>query len=264
MTMLLNGATRLHVIVGDPIAQVRSPAGMTEAMAARGHNAVMMPIHVTSDDLAGFLTGASLARNLDGIIVTVPHKFACYRFCTEASDRAHFLKAVNILRRTPNGGWMGEMLDGMGFVGAIRAAGCRPEGQRALLIGAGGAASAIGLELLEAGVRELAIHDLDTARRDTLIHRLAETGKAPVVAGSSDPTGFDLVANATPAGMKDGDPLPVQVEHLQPHMFVGCVITAPAVSPLVAAARRIGCASSVGRDMYAAEQAMMLEFLLGN
>ena len=261
--MLVNGATRLHVIVGDPIAQVRSPAGMTEALTARGRNAVVVPIHVSTDDLAGFLAGMDRVRNLDGIIVTVPHKFACYRHCTEASDRAHFLRAVNILRRTPDGGWRGEMFDGMGFVGAIRKGGCRPEGLRALLVGAGGAASAIGLELLANGVRELAVHDIDAGRRDTLIRRLAETGKAPVLAGSADPSGFDLIANATPAGMQPGDPLPVQVRHLAPHMFVGCVITAPAVSPLIEAARRVGCATSVGGEMYAAEQGLMLEFLLG-
>lgn len=260
--MMLNGATRLHVIVGDPIAQVKSPAGMTQALEALGRNAVVVPIHVTPDDLSAFLTGLGLARNLDGIIVTVPHKFACYRHCTTASDRAHFLGAVNILRRTQDGGWYGEMLDGLGFVSAVRAKGYDPRGKRALLLGAGGAASAIALALLEAGVRELAIHDIDTSRRDTLVRRLADSHPTPVFAGSTDPRGFELVANATPAGMRPEDPLPVEIEHLQPHMFVGCVITAPAVSPVAAAARAIGCATSVGGDMYLAEQKMMLDFLL--
>jgi shikimate dehydrogenase len=116
MTVTVDGATRLHIIVGDPIAQVRSPAGMTQAFAKLSRNAVVVPIHVSAENLQSFLAGVSLAQNVDGIIVTIPHKFACYDFCTTASDRARFLRAVNILRRTPGGGWFGEMFDGLGFV----------------------------------------------------------------------------------------------------------------------------------------------------
>jgi shikimate dehydrogenase len=262
MTVAVNGATRLHIIVGDPIAQVQSPAGMTQAFAALGRNAALVPIHVSPADLPELLKSVGCARNLDGIVVTIPHKFACYQFCTSATERAHFLGAVNIMRRAPEGGWFGEMLDGPGFVGAIRAKGCRPEGLRALLIGAGGAGTAIALGLIEAGVRELAIHDTDAARRDALISRLAAKLKTPVIAGASDPAGFELIANASPAGMTAGDPFPVEPARLTPEMFVGCVITSPAVSPIVQAARRIGCKTSVGGDMYAAEQQLMLDFLL--
>jgi shikimate dehydrogenase len=70
------------------------------------------------------------------------------------------------------------------------------------------------------------------------------------------------VANATPAGMKAGDPLPVDVAKLAPSTFVGCVITAPAISPLVEAARRIGCPTSTGTEMYNALQSSMVDFLL--
>lgn len=260
--MIVNGATRVYIIVGDPIAQVKAPTGMTQAFAAGGHNAVMIPIHIAPADLAAFVGAAGRVQNLDGIIATIPHKFACYKLCSSATERAHFLGTANIMRRAPGGGWFGEMLDGPGFVGGIRAKGCKPEGARALLVGAGGAGSAIALGLVDAGVRELAIHDTDTARRDALIGRFAGKFKTPVVAGSSDPSGFDLIANATPAGMKPGDPFPVAVDRLTPNMFVGCVITAPAVSPIVAAAQKIGCKTSVGGDMYDAAQQLMLDFLL--
>lgn len=262
MSLAVNGATRLHIIVGDPIAQVKSPAGMSASFAARGLNALCVPIHVSPEELPGFLQGVDGARNLDGVIVTIPHKFACYAHCASATERAHFLGAVNVLRRANDGGWFGEMLDGLGFVGAVLGANYDPVGQRALLAGAGGAGCAIALALVEAGVRELAIHDADITRRDKLIRRLQEKTRTPIVAGSPDPTGFDLIANATPAGMKPGDPYPVDVTRFTPDMFVGCVITAPAVSPMVEAARRIGCKTSVGGDMYAAEQQLMLDFLL--
>ena len=258
-----DGATRLYVIVGDPIAQVKSPGGMTRGFAARGHNAVLVPAHVTPQDLPGLLAGVSLARNLDGIIVTIPHKFACAAHCTELSPRAQFLGAVNIIRRTASGGWYGDMLDGLGFVAAIRAKGPEPNGKTALLIGAGGAGSAIALALVDAGVAALAIHDADHGRRDALIKRLQSRGKAPVSIGSTDPTGFDLVANATPMGMNPGDPFPLDVANLSPQAFAACVITQPVPAPWIVAANVRGCASSHGVDMYHAEQAMMLEFLLG-
>ena len=260
----LSGATRLYVIVGDPIAQVKSPNGVTRALEARGRDAVVVPIHVTPADLDAFVQGASLARNLDGIIVTVPHKFGMYAHCAAATERAHFLRSVNILRRLPDGGWHGEMFDGLGFVGAQKAAGCVLEGRRALLVGAGGAGCAIALALQDAGVAELAIHDSDAARRDSLRQRLADRpgGKLPLV-GSDDPTGFDVIANATPAGMRAGDAPPVQLDKLTPAMFVGDVITAPEVTPLLAAARAIGCGTQTGIGMFRAELDMMVEFLLG-
>lgn len=262
MELNITGATRLNVIIGDPIAQVKSPAGMTRAFAARGHDGVLVPVQVGVETLGAFLAVADELKNLDGIIVTVPHKFACYRHCRSATPRGDFLGAVNILRRRPEGGWHGEMVDGQGFVGAVRANGGKPEGARALLVGAGGAGSAIALALIEAGVRELALHDADTKRRDDLVGRLNGLGKGQVIVGSSDPTGFDIVANATPAGMKAGDPLPVDAAKLTPAMFVGCVITQPVVSPLIEAARKIGCKTSTGSQMYEALQKSMVDFLL--
>ena len=200
---------------------------------------------------------------MDGIVVTIPHKFACAAHCTDLSPRSKFLGAVNIIRRTAEGGFYGDMLDGLGFVAAIRGKGGEPRGMRALLIGAGGAGSAIALALVDNGVASLAIHDEDHARRDTLIQSLQSLGKAPVTSGSSDPAGFQLVANASPAGMRAGDPHPIDVSKLSPATFAACVITQPDPAPWLVAARHRGCACSNGVDMYHAEQAMMLDFLLG-
>ncbi len=262
MASTLTGATRLYVIVGDPIAQVKAPGGMTAAFATRGHDGVLVPVQVSVEDLASFLAIADRLKNLDGIVVTVPHKFSCYSHCATTTDRARFIGAVNIMRRRAEGGWHGEMVDGLGFIGAVRAKGFDPKGKRALLIGAGGAGSAIAQALLAAGVRELALHDADTGRRDALIARLNNMGAGRAVAGSPDPSGYDLVGNATPAGMQARDPLPIDVAKPAPSTFVGCVITVPAASPMIDAARALGCTTSTGTDMYGALQGAMLDFLL--
>ncbi|WFU43335.1 shikimate dehydrogenase [Bradyrhizobium sp. CB82] len=262
ISLNLTGATRLNIIVGDPVAQVKSPAGVTQAFVDRGYDGILVPVQVDSDHLKALLTTATDIRNLDGIIVTVPHKFACYEFCASSTDRARLLGSVNIMRRRREGGWHGDHVDGLGFVGAVRANGYDPAGKRAILVGAGGAGSAIAMALVEAGVRALSIHDSDAARRDRLIAKLKSLGRAEIGPGSADPSGFDLVANATPLGMKADDPLPLDVSKLNAGMFVGCVITNPAISPLVEAARRLGCRTSTGSEMYNALQSSMVDFLL--
>ena len=262
MSQALSGATRVHFIVGDPIAQVKSPAGVTQAFHDGGRNAVCIPAQVAPNDLAGWTKGVSLAQNVDGIIVTVPHKFSCFELCATTSDRAGFLKAVNTLRRNADGTWHGDMFDGMGYVEALKSKGCEPQGQRALLVGAGGAGSAIAYSLMTAGVKELAVHDADVVRRDALVARLASLGLGKVSAGSSDPTGFDLCINATPIGMKEGDPHPIDSTKFTAQQFVGCVITAPAVPPMIAAARAKGCNTLTGADMFARVRDLMVQFLL--
>jgi shikimate 5-dehydrogenase len=156
------------------------------------------------------------------------------------------------------------MLDGVAMVGAIRAAGFEPAGKRALLVGAGGAGSAIALALLEVGVSFLALHDADVARRDRLLRDLAARGgtTAPGV-GSPDPSGFDLVVNATPAGMRPGDPLPVLADRLDGSTFVADVVTAPEVTPLLEVARARGCGIQTGVGMFRAQQDLIADFLLG-
>ncbi|MEX8495016.1 shikimate dehydrogenase [Sphaerotilus sp.] len=254
----LSGATRVIAIVGDPIAQVKSPAGVTASLQALGRNAVVVPAHVAPGDLADYVRGMGRARNVDGLIITVPHKFAAFDLCGTVTERARFLGAVNTLRRNVDGSWHGDMCDGIGFVRAIQREGCVLDGARVLLVGAGGAGCAIGQAMLEAGAAELAVHDADVSRRDALVGRLGARARV----GSDDPSGFDVVVNASWCGMRADDPWPVQVQRLAVDMFVGDVITAPAVTPLVQAARDLGCRTQVGGGMFAAVCELMVEFLV--
>jgi shikimate dehydrogenase len=264
MTLQLNGASRLYPIIGDPIAQVKSPAGVSETLQAAGLNALVVPMHLASADFAATLEALRGVRNVDGFIITVPHKFAAASVCTSLSPRAQFLGAVNTVRRNPDGSWHGDMFDGLGYVAALRKNGCEPQGKRVLLVGAGGAGSAIAHALVESGVIELAVHDPDHARRSALITRLNRLNAAKVVVGSRDPSGYDVVLNATPVGMLATDPTPVDVKRLTAQMFVGDVITAPAVTPMLLAARAMGCGTQTGADMFAAVRDLMVAFLLEN
>lgn len=262
ITLDLSGATRVIAIIGDPIAQVKSPSGMTEELIARGKNAIVVPIHVTSQNVDAMIRALSVAENVDGIIATIPHKLAAYAHCATATDRARFLRSANTLRRNRDGRWHGDALDGVAFVQGVRNAGGDPAGRRALLVGAGGAGSAIALALLETGVTQLAIHDGDVERRNDLIVKLGSRFPGWVHAGSDDPTGFTLVVNATPSGMRENDAYPIDFARLDSTMFVGDVITAPAVTPLIAAAHRIGCGTQTGIGMFGAVMKLMVDFFL--
>jgi shikimate dehydrogenase len=259
----LDGATRVYFEVGDPIAQVKAPAQMTRGFAQRGINAVLVPMHVTVQDFDEFMRGAARGKNVDGMIITVPHKLTASHYAAAFTPCAQLTGAVNVLRRNPAGQWLGETTDGSSFVAGIRAAGCEPRGMRALLVGAGGVASPIALALIDAGVGELAIHNRTAGPRDRLIDLLkASHPTACIVVGSTDPAGFDLVVNATPSGMRPDDPLPVLADRLSSATFVGDVITAPAVTPLLAAARQRGCATQTGIGMVTAAVELMLDFFV--
>lgn len=258
----LNGASRVYLIIGDPIAQVKSPAGVTETFQKNGMNALVIPAHVTSSDFHNFVQEISKAKNFDGIIVTVPHKFAAYDVCSQYSERSSFLKAVNVIKRSSDGSWYGDMCDGAGFYAAAKKNGASVKGKKALLVGAGGAGSAIAHTLLVEGASELAIHDEDEARRHSLIQKLASLDLGKVSVGTSDPSGFDFIVNATPIGMSENDSLPIKTEHLSPHAFVGDVITVPAITKLIEQAKAKGCTTVTGTEMFAWVRDLMIDFLI--
>jgi shikimate dehydrogenase len=258
----LNGETRLHLIVGDPVGQTKSPSGLTREFAARNVNAACVPVHVAAPDFDDFMCAARRVRNIDGIVVTMPHKFAALRHCDEVSERARFLGAVNLLHRSTESRWRGDMTDGTAMVMALRRTGCEPCGRSTLLLGAGGAGSAVALALIEAGVATLAVADIDTGRRDGLVRRLAARGPAVVREGEADASGFGLIINATPAGMRPTDPLPIDVARLDPSAVVADFVTGPAMTPLLEAASERGCKVVTGDDMFAVQAVVMADILL--
>lgn len=258
----LTGATRVIFIVGDPIAQVKSPAGVTAGLRAAGRDAVVVPAQVAPADLAAWLEAVRRMPNCDGVIVTVPHKFAALALCGDATPRAKSIAAANVLRRGANGAWFGDMCDGEAYVAALRRAGFEPKAKRALLVGAGGAGSAIAHALVDAGVAALALHDADPARRETLADKLRRYGGVAPEAGSADPAGFDLAVNATPMGMQAADPLPLRVDRLAPATFVGDVVTVPEVPPLLQAARARGCGTLTGTQFFEAVRERIVHFFL--
>jgi shikimate dehydrogenase len=118
MIETLDGATRLFPIIGDPIRFVKSPQQLTRGFVARGHNAVCLPMQVVNDDLDVVMRALTLTGNVDGLLVTMPHKQSAFAYCTSSSNTARLLGAVSVMRRNADGTWHGDMLDGLAFVKA--------------------------------------------------------------------------------------------------------------------------------------------------
>jgi shikimate dehydrogenase len=259
----INGCTRLFPIIGDPVIYARSPELLSKSFAERGVNAICVPMHVPEDALNRVMGGLSQVTNVDGLLTTMPHKFRACDFCSTFSEASRLLKVVSVLRRNQNGTWHGDSQDGASFVKAQIDHGAQPRGARVLLIGAGGAGSAIAISLLEAGVRELVVFDVNERRVRDLIALLSGISLGRMRFGPPDPTGFDMICNATHLGMKDGDPTPIAPNLLKPSMFIGDVIAGHGETPFIQAARAAGCRTANGDQMVDAVQRMMVDFLLG-
>jgi len=260
---MLNARTRLFPIIGDPVIYARSPEVLTQNFAARGHNAACIPLQVRDGDLATVMAGLSLIPNIDGLLVTMPHKFTAFPYCATHSDTSRRFRVVSAMRRNPDGTWHGDATDGAAFVKAQIDQGAQPRGARVLLLGAGGAGSAIALALLGAGVRELVVHDTDQARAELLVDRLSDIGANRIATGPADPAGCAMVCNATPMGMADGDPLPLDTALLRGDMFVGDVVAGHGETAFLRAAREAGCRTANGDQMVDAVQEIMIDFMMG-
>lgn len=264
MTNQISGASRLFPIIGDPIRYVESPVWLTRTLGERGHNGICVPMQVPEGALEVAMAGLTAIPNVDGILVTMPHKFAAYAYCATSSERASLLGVVSVIRRNADGTWHGDMLDGIAFVKAQKDHGAQIEGARALLVGAGGAGSAIAIALMTSGVRELVIHDVNELRVNTLVELLSGIGSGQALSGPPNPVGCDLVFNATFLGMEKGDPLPVDTSLFTDSMFVGDVVAGHGDTPLIQAAMAAGCKTATGGHMVEAVQELMADFMLGD
>ena len=260
----ITGSTQVYGILADPIHHVETPRLINRWFAERGIDAVMVPLHVRPEDLSQLLGGLRLVRSLRGFVVTVPHKVAAATLCDELTPEARLVGAVNVVHRTADGRLIGGMLDGKGFVDALRSEGLDPAGRSAYLAGAGGAASAIAFALADAGVSRLTIANRTADKAQHLIDGI--TRRYPALhlsVGSEDPTGHDLVVNATSLGLRPGDPLPLDANRLAPHQAVVEIIAHPAETPLLKAARARRCRAQGGAPMLAHQIERMAAFMGG-
>jgi shikimate dehydrogenase len=257
-----DGQLRLYGLIGDPVSQVRAPFPMTQRLRQAGLNAALLPLHVPADVLPIVFGSLKLIRNLDGLVVTVPHKMPMAELVDRCSERARLVGAINVARREADGTWSGDILDGVGFVRGLMDRGFDPKGQSAFVIGAGGAGCAVAVELVLAGA-SVRVFDVSTARAKALAECMQRANHAVASAETADPCGAALVVNATPLGMRQDDPLPVDPAVLSPEMLVAEVVMKPPVTAFLQQARARGCRTRLGEAVMLYQLDAQVDFFRG-
>lgn len=244
------GRADVFAMLAHPVGHAKSPEVFNDLFAQKGLDSLMVPLSCRPEDFQIFWAGLTAAENLRGVIVSVPYKAAVFAKCSSGHDRAVRVGSANAVRRNPDGSWHADNFDGVGFIAALKAAGHRIAGRQILQVGAGGAGASLAYCLAEEGAAGIRLSDVDHARAKRLADLVSRAFPAcRVTVGPANPTGMELVVNATPMGLKPDDPLPLDVLALTSGMIVVDIIMEPAETPLLREARRIGCRIQPGRPM---------------
>lgn len=258
---MISGTTTLIAHLGYPTHTFKSPLIYNPWFEKNGIDAVVVPMGVKAEEYPEFLRYLFRLTNIRGALVTMPHKVATTRLVDEITPTAQIAGAANAVLLRDDGTLLGDQFDGAGFVRGVKRSGFPLAGQRALVVGNGGVGSAIAASLAAAGVSGLGLFDPATESSESLAGRIHEHyPQTTIETGSRDPQGYDLVVNATPLGMEDGDPLPMDVDRISPDTFVGEVVMKQQITPFLRAAMAKGCPVQVGTGMLFEQIPACLEF----
>lgn len=259
--MHINGHTELIAHIGYPTHSFKSPMIYNPYFAQAGINAAVVPMGCKPGDYPAFLRAVFCMTNIRGALITMPHKVATVALLDEVTPTVLVAGACNAVKRMADGRLQGDMFDGAGFVRGVQRKGVQLGGARVLVVGSGGVGCAIAASLAGQGVGAISVFDVNAAAAEQLGARLVQHYPAiKVHTGSNDPAGFDLVVNATPMGMNEGDPLPVDVSRLHSSTFVGEVVMKSETTVFLKAAAARGCRTQVGADMLFEQIPAYLEF----
>ncbi len=258
---MISGNTKLIAHLGFPTHSFKAPLIYNPYFEKNGIDAVVVPMGCRPDDYKAFLKLVFRLSNIHGALITMPHKITTMGLLDEISTNAQVAGACNAVKTGSDGGLIGDMFDGEGFVRGMLRRGREIKGKKAIMAGAGGVGSAIAASLAKAGLAELALSDAAIPMMQGLVDRLRRHYPGlRVEAGRTDPDGYDIVINATPLGMNDNDPLPFDVSRIAPSAFVGEVVLSREITSFLAAARARGCEYQVGTDMLFEQIPAYLEF----
>jgi shikimate dehydrogenase len=247
---MISGKTTLVAHIGFPTESFKSPMIYNPWFEQKGIDAVVVPMGVKPEDYEQSFKSIFRFTNLRGALITMPHKVTTVGLVDEVTPAVRIAGACNAVLKRADGTLLGDQFDGAGFVRGVLRKGRQLKGARVLVSGSGGVGSAIAASLAAVDVGELALFDSRAESADGLAQRLRENyPELTVSTGSNDPHGYDVVVNATPLGMKDGDPLPFDVARISPECFVGEVVMKSEYTPFLRAAREKGCEVQVGTDM---------------
>ncbi len=260
----MDAATQILFMVGHPVAQAKSPGLLNAWFAQNRLSMALVPVDVPPPGLGPFMQAMRLANNVRGVIFTIPHKNEAVRHVDRVSPLASCVQAVNVARRTDAGIWEADMLDGVAAVNALGGIGVGIEGRTARVVGCGGAGSAIGYALAQAGAAQLWLEDSEPGKADALAQRLHAVFPACVLRTQhAVAQSAHIVVNASPLGMGLNDPLPFDVQTLGPEAAVVDAVTSASRTGLIAQCEARGLRCVTGNTLARVQQPLLAEYFLG-
>jgi len=258
---MIRGTTALLAHIGWPTHAFKAPMIYNPYFEQAGIDAVVVPMGCRAEHYPAFLRAVFTLENIRGALITMPHKASTVALLDVQSPAVQIAGACNAVRRDGDGRLVGDLFDGEGFVRGLRRKACIVAGARALVVGAGGVGSAIAASLAQAGAATIGVFDARADAAEALAARLRSHYPAVEVrSGANDPAGVDIVVNATPLGMTDGDAMPMDVARIAPTAFVGEVVMKSEMTAFLKAAADRGCRFQVGADMLFEQIPAYLEF----
>lgn len=254
----ITARTRVLALIGDPVAHSSSPAIQNAAMGDLGLDGVYVALQATAEEMVGFVRG--LAMSGGGGNITLPHK---EKAATVVDVRSVAVKRTGACNTFwfEDGKIHGDNTDVEGFARALEEfLGAPPEGQKVLVLGAGGAARACLVALMDGNVKE--VHLLNRTRdRARVVARRIGGAKVRVLDGARDVEGqsYDLVVNTTRLGLEPTDPLPLDLGRLSRAGAVMDLVYLPEPTPFVLAARELGVRATDGMEMLVQQGAVSFE-----
>ena len=252
--------TRYAEVIGDPIAQSKSPAIHTYWIEKLGLDAEYRACHVLPDGLADYITSRRDDPDWCGCNVTMPHKQAIVPLLDRLEIGAELVGAVNTVTRRHNGALIGSNTDGAGFLEPLQRDLSKDHYFRmARVLGTGGAARAIVAALAEHGIT-VVLAGRNPEKAAALLAEIDPDGEhhvaplshfaAPTDFAFDDREGcFDLVVNASPLGMAGQPPLAFDFSHAPPGSIVYDIVTHPLDTPFLQDARSAGFRTLDGLNM---------------
>ena len=245
-------------VIGDPIAQSKSPLIHRHWLRTLGLPGDYRHAHVTAADLAPYVTARRSDPLWRGCNVTMPHKQAIMPLLDRLDPLAVRIGAVNTVVRAPDGTLTGYNTDAPGCLEPL-AAMLGGQRRRVLVLGNGGAARAIVVALADAG-QAITLAARDPAKARALLDDLAPGGLHGVAAladyAAPGQGKIDLVVNASPLGMVGNPALAFDLSHVAPGGLVYDIVTAPLLTPLLRAAQAAGLATVDGLAMLIGQAAL--------
>jgi shikimate dehydrogenase len=254
----VTAATRLLAVLGDPVGHSLSPVIQNAALRATGRDGVYVALRCDAPSLEGLVRGIARAGGAGN--VTLPHKERTAALLDAPSPAVARTGACNTFW-SEDGCLHGDNTDVEGFRRALAALlGGPPTGQTVLLLGAGGAARAALVALLEDGAREVRVLNRSVERARGVLSQLGNERTSLIQdARESDDGAFDLVVNTTRLGLRADDPLPLDLERLSGVGAVMDLVYGKAPTRFVDSARTLGIPAADGAEMLVQQGAAAFE-----